>query len=350
MAIADVTVLGGGIFGLSVAWACARRGARVRLVEKRRIGAGASGGVVGALAPHTPDGWNAKKRFQFGSLVGAADYWRAVAEAGGVDAGYARAGRLQPLADARAVALARAREAEAARNWQGRAAWRVIPAAGAGDWAPASPSGFLVHDTLSARLSPAGACRALAAALVAAGATIETGDAPPADGGAVVLATGHEGLAALGAELGRPVGGGVKGQALLLGLDRRDAPQLFAGGLHVVPHADGTVAVGSTSEREWQGADTTDAALQEVHARAVAACPALAGAPVLARWAGVRPRARTRAPMLGPHPARPGVFVANGGFKIGFGIAPAVGELMADLVLEGRDRIPGDFRVEASLR
>ena len=35
-----------------------------------------------------------------------------------------------------------------------------------------------------------------------------------------------------------------------------------------------------------------------------------------------------------------GHFIANGGFKIGFGVAPLVAQVMADLVLEGRDRIP----------
>ncbi|MGB5066218.1 MAG: FAD-dependent oxidoreductase, partial [Albidovulum sp.] len=63
------------------------------------------------------------------------------------------------------------------------------------------------------------------------------------------------------------------------------------------------------------------------------------------RWAGVRPRAKTRAPMLGGWPGRPGHFIANGGFKIGFGMAPKVAAVMADLVLEGHDRIPDGFRV-----
>ena len=43
--------MGGGIFGLSIAWAAVRRGARVRLIETRAIGAGSSGGLVGALCP-----------------------------------------------------------------------------------------------------------------------------------------------------------------------------------------------------------------------------------------------------------------------------------------------------------
>ena len=101
MATADVTVMGGGIFGLACAHACARRGARVRLIEARAIGAGASGGVVGALAPHVPENWNPKKAFQLDSLLMAEAYWADVAEVSGIDPGYARTGRLQPLADAR---------------------------------------------------------------------------------------------------------------------------------------------------------------------------------------------------------------------------------------------------------
>jgi glycine/D-amino acid oxidase-like deaminating enzyme len=109
------------------------------------------------------------------------------------------------------------------------------------------------------------------------------------------------------------------------------------------------VAVGSTSERVWDDPGGTDGQLEALLARAVAACPPLAGAPVIARWAGLRPRARSRAPMLGEWPGRTGHFIANGGFKIGFGMASKVAEVMADLVLEGRDAIPAGFRVEASL-
>ena len=63
------------------------------------------------------------------------------------------------------------------------------------------------------------------------------------------------------------------------------------------------------------------------------------------RWAGVRPRASSRAPLLGAWPDRPGHFVANGGFKIGFGMAPVIAAMMADLVLFEQDRIPDAFRL-----
>ena len=116
-----------------------------------------------------------------------------------------------------------------------------------------------------------------------------------------------------------------------------------------MPHADGTVAVGSTTETEGAGRTGTDARLDAVIASAREAVPALLGAPVVARWAGTRPRARSRAPLLGPWPGRPGHVIANGGFKIGFGMAPGVARLIADLVLDGRDEIPDEFRLEANL-
>ncbi|MEM8582384.1 MAG: FAD-dependent oxidoreductase, partial [Pseudomonadota bacterium] len=78
MAIADVTVLGAGIFGLSIAWACTLRGAQVRVIDPGGVGAGASGGVVGAMAPHTPENWNAKKQLQFDSLLMAERWWQKI--------------------------------------------------------------------------------------------------------------------------------------------------------------------------------------------------------------------------------------------------------------------------------
>ncbi|SHH41033.1 NAD(P)/FAD-dependent oxidoreductase [Cognatishimia maritima] len=342
----DVTVMGAGAFGLSVAWACQKRGARVRVIDPNGVAGGASGGLVGALAPHTPENWNNKKAFQFESLIMAEDFWAEVEAVGGQPSGYGRSGRLQPIADQRALALAEARAESAKTLWQGKAQWRVISAESAGEWAPASPTGLLIHDTLTARMHPRQACNALAAALRAKGVEIVTEG--PAQG-RVIWATGWQGLCDLSERLGRTVGNGVKGQAALFKLDRRDQPQLFADGLHIVPHADGTVAVGSTSEREFGDATATDALLDDVIERAKRALPELTAAPILERWAGVRPRAKSRAPMLGEHPVLKGSFIANGGFKIGFGMAPKVGQVMADLVLEGRDEIPTDFRPEASL-
>jgi glycine/D-amino acid oxidase-like deaminating enzyme len=325
---------------LSIAWAASRRGARVRVIDPWGVGAGSSGGLVGALSPHVPEAWNAKKAFQLESLLMAKDWWAAVEEAAGLASGYGRLGRLQPLPDAAAVELARGRAAGAARLWQGRAEWRVVAATGS-PWEPASPSGWLVEDTLSARIAPGMALAALVAAVRARGGEVlGAGE----EVGPVIHATGVRGLEELSSALGRRVGSGVKGQALSLRFEAGDRPQLFVDGLHIVPHADGTVAVGSTSETVWE-TEGADGQLEGLLERAIAAVPALAGAEVVTRWAGVRPRAASRAPLLGAWPGRAGHYVANGGFKIGFGMAPKVAEVMAELVLEGRDGVPEGFRL-----
>ncbi|WP_370206091.1 NAD(P)/FAD-dependent oxidoreductase [Pararhodobacter marinus] len=346
--MAQITVMGAGILGLSAAWAMARRGASVRVIEARRVGAGSSGGIVGALAPHVPENWNTKKAFQFDSLIMAEAFWRDVAAAGGRDPGYARTGRVQPLADEAAVTRAIERGENARALWQGRAEWRVVPAGSVPGMRLPSPTGLVIHDTLSARMRPRGAAEALVAALARKGVSVETGSEPP--GGVVLWATGAAGLAALEADLGQPMGAGVKGQAALLRADFRDAPQLFADSLHVVPHIDGTVAIGSTSERDFDAPDSVDHQLEDIIDRVRALSPDLAQAPVIERWAGLRPRSPSRAPMLGPWPGRHGHYVLNGGFKIGFGMAPKLGELAADLLLDGNDAVPDGFRVEDNLK
>jgi len=341
--MADITVMGAGIFGLSVAWTCARRGARVRVIDPHGPGAGASGGIVGALAPHVPENWNDKKAFQFKSLLMARAFWAGVAEASGQSPGYGRLGRLQPIADEAALTLANARALTARDLWQGKADWRVIRAGG--EWAPFTPTGYLIEDTLSARLHPRRACAALVAAIRMTGGEVVPSGAPE---GRVIWATGVAGLKELSDAHSRSVGSGVKGQGALLAHDAASLPQLFADTLHIIPHEDGTTAVGSTSENAYDNPTTTDDQLDAVIARVRAAVPVLADAPVLARWAGIRPRSRNRAPMLGAHPLRAGEFIANGGFKIGFGMAPKVGQVMADLMLDGVDGIPEGFRPEAS--
>lgn len=341
----DITIRGAGIFGLSVAWACVQRGAAVQIIDPHGAGAGSSGGIVGALAPHVPENWNPKKAFQLESLLMAETFWQEVTAVGGKPSGYVRSGRLQPVADAAALALAQQRAGTAAALWQDNAHWQVISAPET-DWQPLSAEGHFIFDTLSAHLHPRQACEALIAALGERGVEVQPDGQ---DKGAVLWATGVTGLEALTAAHTRSMGNGVKGQAALLDYNAAGAPQLFAGGVHIIPHLDGTVAIGSTSEREYDAPTTTDAQLDDVIARARAAVPALYDAPVIARWAGVRPRARSRAPMLGAWPDRTGHFIANGGFKIGFGMAPKIAQVMADLILDGHDTVPDGFRVTDNL-
>ena len=340
----DVTIRGAGIFGLSIAWQCVMRGARVQVIDPNGIGVGCSGGIVGALAPHVPENWNAKKEFQFQSLIDAELFWAQVEEVSGMPSGYGRLGRIQPVTNKNQLALARQRSKNAKVLWQSKAEWRVID--NAPQFAPLSTTGFWIKDTLSARIHPRRACDALAEALRLQGVSFAR---EGLDQGKTLWATGAEDLINISKTLNRPFGNGVKGQAALFDLDRRDCAQVFAQTLHFIPHADGTLAVGSTSERTFQDGISIDEKLYKLIADAQEVLAELKTAKVIQTWAGVRPRSKSRAPVLGTHPLYPNAYIANGGFKIGLGMAPKIAQIMSDLILDGTDNIPEEFRPEKSL-
>ncbi|MGB1234920.1 MAG: NAD(P)/FAD-dependent oxidoreductase [Planktomarina sp.] len=343
MATAEITIYGAGVLGLSCALACLKRGASVNVIDPNGAASGASGGIVGALAPHTPDNWNPKKQFQFDSLIMTRDFWPWVEAISGMTTGYSPTGRVQPIMTDRQIPQAHRRAESSVKLWKGLATWEVVEPS-ASDWEPPTPTGLLIRDTLSGHLHPRKATLAMAEAVRILGGTF---DRPKA--GIIIDATGWDGLKSLSAELDKAVGNGMKGQAALLRVDGAGDEQIFADTLHIVPHTDGTVCVGSTSEREFDDPTATDDQLDDIISRARALVPMLQNAPVIERWAGVRPRAKSRAPMMGRHPLNPDRFIVNGGFKIGFGMAPKMGEVMTDLVLDGMDRIPDEFQVAASL-
>ncbi len=343
--MADITIRGAGIMGLMCAWVLTERGASVQVVDPNGVAAGASGGIVGALAPHVPENWNPKKAMQFDALDRAEALWAEISSVAGTDPGYGRTGRIQPLADEAAIALAHERAATSVSLWHGRYTWQVVPADQLGVLV-SSPTGMVIHDTLTARIHPKLACLSLSIALKAQGVPIvPQAESTPLE----IWATGAADLEEMSAELGKSIGAPIKGQAALLQCSLPNAPQIFADGLHIVPHSDGTVAIGSTTEREFDDPTSTDAQLDPLIEAARNAVPVLADAPVIQRWAGLRPRVRSRAPMVGRHPTRPNAYIANGGFKIGLAMAPVVAEMLADLILDGHNRIPESFRPEASL-
>ena len=123
----QVIVIGAGIWGLACAYACARRGDAVTVYDAGRVGDGASGGIVGALAPHVPDQWNPKKQFQFEALDTADLFWSKADALSGIPSGYGRIGRLQPLLSKKAMELAEARSTSAKDLWQGLYHWQIEP-------------------------------------------------------------------------------------------------------------------------------------------------------------------------------------------------------------------------------
>ncbi len=338
--MANITVIGAGVYGLSCALALLQDGHAVRVLEKGRVGQGASGGLVGALSPHVPEDWNPRKQFQLGALLGGAAHWAAVERLSGLPSGYGRVGRYIPLDDAYEAEKARGRVAGAARLWPEGFSWGVLPSAP--HIAPEAAPFGVVHETLSARISPRLACAALAAAVVKAGGVIEENHEVSALEGVSVIAAGIGSGPLLAPFLGADKLRGVKGQAALLagGLPA-GSPVIYGNGVYIIPHADGTVAVGATSENKFTNATGTDALLDSVLARAFAIAPTLKAVPILERHAGLRPRAPKPEAMLGQLDDT--TFVATGGFKTGLGNAHVIAAALVQLLRGEVPDMPKDL-------
>ncbi|MGQ3295213.1 MAG: NAD(P)/FAD-dependent oxidoreductase, partial [Shinella sp.] len=117
--------------------------------------------------------------------------------------------------------------------------------------------------------------------------------------------------------------------------------------LYIVPHEDGLVAIGSTSENSFAEPTSTDGLLDSLIDKARTMAPLLAAASVVERWAGVRPRAVGREPMVGRHPDHANISLMTGGFKVSFGIAHKLACEVLNEIKGGTLGVPPSFTVEA---
>jgi glycine/D-amino acid oxidase-like deaminating enzyme len=367
----DLLIAGGGIMGLWAAVMADRAGLKTVLVERNRIGAGASGGVLGALMPHMPDRWNAKKQFQFDALLSIEQEISDLEALTGMSAGYRRSGRLIPLPKPHLRTIALRHEQDALANWkqgQRQFFWHVQDDAPIAGWPQSEAmAGGLVFDTLAARVDPRLFLALLTAALgrsrhvrIEEGRALASldpaaGKAMFSDGqsisfGACILAGGVDTFRLLDALEEKPrtasSGAAVKGQAAVLKADLDPAlPVIFMDGLYIVPHDNGLVAIGSTSENSFADPTSKDHLLDDLLDRARAVVPLLADAPVVERWSGLRPKAIGRDPMVGRHPDHSRLYTLTGGFKISFGLAHRLAaSVIGEMAGESDAALPDSFR------
>ena len=335
----DVAVIGAGVLGLWTARYLSEAGLSVALVEKGRAGSGASGGLLGALLPHMPTGWNGKKQFQLEALVALPEETEKLKALTGIDTGYRRCGRISPVRKPGFLRQTQTFVEQHKAVWP-TAEYRLGQAAGFVRWLDrrTAPLG-VAHETLSARIDPQAYCAALAAAVADKVDTFEgtiferydtvenrvhLSGKDPLFADRLVLTAGAESFALLAPLLGSEIGTGISGHVALFTVDvgADEAPIIYDDGVYIVPQQDGYVAVGS-------GKDADD--MERVIARAETLCPCLHGAKRVQTWSGVRPRCHAKDPLIGQVPDHP-VFVATGGFKITLGIAHHMARALADRV------------------
>ena len=108
---------------------------------------------------------------------------------------------------------------------------------------------------------------------------------------------------------------------------------------YVVPRRDGRLLAGSTTERAGFDCRVTDEGVRSVRARAEEIAPALAALELSDSWAGLRPRAWDGLPVIGESEDVRGLFYATGYYRNGILLAPATGQIVADLLTRGTTKL-----------
>lgn len=344
-----VVVIGGGINGLLTARELAGAGVDVVLLEQGGIGREASwagGGIVSPLYP-----------WRYPPAVTALASWaqqaypaltEALLDETGIDAELERCGLLfidaPDARDARAWAAQQQVPVEVLQHAGLHARWPGLAADAATGLFMPTLANVRNPRLLKALLSSLQACpqvqlreqaevvaiqpaRGVAAAAVLASGEVISGDAVVVCGGAW---SGRL-LAMLGVTLPvRP----VRGQMQLYRLAPGSLPSMIMrGGHYLIPRRDGHVLCGSTLEEAGFDKSTTAQAHDILRAAALRLWPALAEAPLVRQWAGLRPGSPNGIPFIGPVPGQEGVWVNAGQFRNGLVLAPASARLLADLLL-----------------
>lgn len=365
----EIAVVGGGIIGSAVARELARRGRRVVVFERERVGWGASSRNSGFIRITGRD------IEELPLILHSVARWTELALLPGADFDYVRAGSLWVASNQAELATIdriverqeRAGLAPHLSRLLDRAATRrLLPTLG--DFALGALFG-----ALDGHVDQTRATEALANLARAAGAEIRSGAAVEAietQAGAILGVQTSEGPVRAEAVV---LAAGAWSSPLALGVGRRlpiavrrgqavrtvpvpritdlavIAPQPTTGHVAIRQMRSGRVTISGYQRPDYAGLDQepTEETLQLNHEAALRALPCLADAPIEARWAGLNEATLDNLPLLGPDPRAPGLFIATGFSGHGFGIAPSVGELMADLVTRGQTDHPIEpFRVD----
>lgn len=356
-----VTVVGAGIIGCAVAYALARRGARVQVVDPRPPGQGATRASAGILAPYIEGHVASLLTLGVRSLALYDDFVQRVTADARLDVEYERCGTLQvAAADAETIRLA----ALARHLAQARVAHRLLDRNEVREAEPELsaavhsalliPShGYVVVDALM-RALVAAATRLGAVFESAAVTQVETGAAGACvhtsngriESDAAVMAAGswsplihlRAGTDDAGASSARPAVRPARGQILRLEVERPVARHVMWGpGCYVVPLRDGTVLVGATVEDAGFDERATAGGVRSLLVAATSWLPALENAVFTGARVGLRPGTGDELPIVGRSATMPAVVYATGHYRNGALLAPLTASLVADLVMDGHE-------------
>ncbi|MDE0960620.1 MAG: FAD-dependent oxidoreductase [Planctomycetota bacterium] len=385
----SVTVLGGGIVGLTISRELRRRGIEVELLESRSIGSGATGASTGIL---TPPQHSRTPFYQLRTLAWKnwPQYAASLAAETGIDVGYRRCGAI----DIRERTIRNPqREVKKLRDCGGRVEVlsqdqirELLP-----DMVRSPEAGLRVE--MEARIDPLATTEALRRSCHGAGVSIRENLGPirieplgeggislvasgdielsqPSEQHKVILAAGWESVSAALAMPPTPLPlDPVPGEAITLDLPApphmvhfnllREGFRDPSGNRSIyswIPAPDGTSWLGNSvasGHRDGGRTEAWSSAAVEPTAEGrdelVEVARSLFGAGVESRItdhrAGIRPKAtRHGGPLLGMWPGRPQLWVATGHYRAGLLLGPATATMVVDSMLDGAP-IPEQFQL-----
>jgi glycine oxidase len=348
----NVTIIGGGVIGLSIAYVLAKAGLRPTVLDRREPGREASWAGAGLIPPVSERRSTHPMLALRGLSTQLYSEWAAsLQEETGIDIGYRRSGGVD-------VAWTEAEEqilSTTAGRWrvEGIAYERLAPR----DYSRVEPAlnpelrvAYFLPDRAQVR-NP-WLLRALMAAITGHGGRIEpfqpvekfdvergriTALHTPAGKQTcdiVIMAAGSWSgplLNTIGVKVPTPP---LKGQIVLLRGERPLLRRIVEHGKnYLVPRDDGRVLVGATEENAGYDTETTPGTTADLVAMAHRLCPTLAEARVEKTWAGLRPGSVDTRPYIGRAVGFENLIVATGHKRAGLQLAPATAELVGDLVL-----------------
>jgi glycine oxidase len=360
---ADVVVIGGGIIGLTIARALARRGGSdVCLIERSSLGAEASFAAAGMLAPQA----EADAQDDFFKLACRSrdlypSFAAALLEETGIDIELDTTGTLY-------LALNQHDQEEIERRyeWQTRAglAVELLTAGEARDLEPcvSSATTGALRFPNDVQVENRRLLNALANSVSKLGLTVLSGtnvDGVLVDRNRVTGVQTSRGV--IGCAKAVIAAGAwsnfiqhtpqtlsiepVRGQMVCL-----DAtPQLtrhviYSARGYIVPRRDGRLLAGSTSESAGFAKNVTAGGICSILKHANEISPSVSGLPLVDTWAGLRPRSSDGLPVLGPCDEIDGLFYATGHYRNGILLAPITGEFISEAIRGAISPLLAPFR------
>jgi glycine oxidase len=349
----NVTVVGAGVVGCAIAYELAARGTKVRLIDPRGSGQGASRASAGMLAPRIEGHSDALLRLGVDSLGLYDSFISRVAADSQRRIEYRRSGTLQ-------VAFTNDEERQLEIEGRaltdagvphtyldGRDVRRLEPSLAedirAGLVIP--EHGYVGVATLVSALAEASgkggailsAAQVRGVACAAGSVRVETFEETLTSDVVVLAAGSWSGGIPMAPAPPAPVRP-VRGQLLQLRFERSPLSRVVWGAAgYLVPWEDGRLLVGATVEDVGFDEGVTIEGVHQLLECAQALLPMARLAKCDGARAGLRPATPDELPIIGRSSTMPGVYYATGHYRNGVLLAPLTAVMLADLILDGHE-------------